>query len=124
MRQRKSIAVLGLMAWLMLAPSVALAAAACAAACCPAVEEQGSTGAEDCRAALAQRECCANAPASRPRPLASLAPISLELPSFPVPTAPLASIAGDARERGPSPRAHADLLLRTSPLRLSVVLLI
>lgn len=122
-RTRSTLAVLGLMALLTLAPSLALAAAACAPGCCPEGLASIATDADACRAAIAQRMCCADAPTPI-APAASFASVSLELPSFPVEPQPLASIATPSRDRGPAPPIDADLRLRTSPLRLSVVLLI
>jgi len=111
------------MAVLTVAPSLALAAMACAPDCCPAMAHATDSGAgasDDCRAGFASRSCCPESPA----PLASFAPATSDLPIhfqaiLPEPTA----LASDSL-RVPQRSAGAELALRTSPLRLSVVLLI
>lgn len=126
MVRRKSVAAWVLMAVLTVAPSLALAAMACAPHCCPAAAESAESGAggfDDCRTALASRTCCSESPA----PLASFAPARAELPiHFHAIHAILPESPALASEtlREPLRSACAELALRTSPLRLSVVLLI
>jgi len=118
MLRRRSIAVLVLMVVLAVAPSLAVAAAACADVCCPASAERAEDG-DDCRSRIAQRTCCDEAPA----PLAAFAPAPHEVPSFQAILPPADRIALEKRPAPPR-RLEPDRALRTSPLRLSVVLLI
>ena len=123
---RRSVAAWLLMAVLTLAPSLALAAMACAPHCCPAAASDTSdtsdtseSGHADCSQGFARRTCCSEAP----DPLASVAPPAAEIPSLHevLPSSPeLVTAAPQA----PTRAAEAELALRTSPLRLSVVLLI
>jgi len=122
--RRRSVAAWLLMVGLCLAPSLSLAAMACAPHCCPASTgdmqaELDPSGREDCRAGFASRACCSEAPTN----VASIAPTWVEIPSL------QAALPRDPDLLVPSidrPRRsfEATLALRTSPLRLSVVLLI
>lgn len=127
MLRRRSLAVTLLMVVLTFAPSLALAASVCAPQCCPGMAVAAADGAEraaeDCRAGFANRSCCSE----------SAAPLAL--PGTAVPDAPALSApllpGAPAIEAAPAPclhaharRADAQRALRTSPLRLSVVLLI
>jgi len=121
MRRRESMAVLVLMATLAMAPSLVLAAQVCAPDCCPGLTERAATA--DCGPVFASRTCCGEAEADRaPRSPAS-AHASVELPTGPA-LAPTPPALASERERLAPPGAEAERALRTSPLRLSVVLLI
>ncbi len=123
MMRRRFVAAWVLAAVLTVAPSLALAAMACAPHCCPASAEAAQSGAgdfDDCRAALASRTCCSESPA----PLTSFAPARAELPiHFQAILSEPPALADDTL-RVLQRSAGAELALRTSPLRLSVVLLI
>ncbi len=119
MARHQSLAALVLMAVLALAPSLALAAMACAPNCCPMSAELASGKLEDCGSSLANRACCDEAPT----PLSSVAPIAHEIPNLHAVLPPAPPIAIDS-PRLPRRSADAARALRTSPLRLSVVLLI
>lgn len=122
MMRRRSLAVLVLMVGLTLGPSLALAAAVCAPHCCPAAASAASGGpdpADDCRAGFANRSCCNE----------SIAPVALASPTVSdgpaLPTCPAAlEHAAASSLRAPGRRSEAQRALRTSRLRLSVVLLI
>ena len=123
MVRSRSLAVLALMVVLTIAPSLALAASVCAPHCCPAIAVAGPDGAdsaaEDCRSGFANRSCCneAVAPVSLPSPAVCDGPaLPARLPAL----EPVAAASLLAPER----RTEAQLALRTSSLRLSVVLLI
>lgn len=129
MAQRRSLAVLVLMLVLSLAPSLALAAAVCGPHCCPAVAvgpadgdatDEANPAAQDCRAGLANRSCCTTslAPLSLPAPALSDGPPLVLQPTTVEP------LLGNARLPAPERRSEAQRALRTSSLRLSVVLLI
>lgn len=139
MLRRRSLAVILLMVGLTLAPGLARAAIACAPHCCPAsAATTGGDGADrevlgrvgdDCRSAFASRTCCTQSTA----PLAAFASLARFSPFSPGADDGLASapallptpIAGPLERLGrPARGAEALLSLRTSPLRLSVVLLI
>lgn len=132
----RSLAVLVLMLLLSVAPSLAWAAAVCAPHCCPAAAVLPTDGAptdgasadgvradgaapaaRDCREGFANRSCCTQslAPVSLPAPVPSDAPpLALRSPALePIVAAPLCA---------PERRSEARRALRTSPLRLSVVL--
>jgi hypothetical protein len=119
--RRRSMAVLLLMVVLTVAPSLARAAIACAPHCCPA--SATTTDGDDCRSGFANRTCCVDASAPLAA-FASFAPGASDLPGFlpAILPAPMASAAELLRV--PMRSAAAELSLRTSPLRLSVVLLI
>jgi hypothetical protein len=123
MHRRRSFAVLVLMVVLTLAPSLAWAASVCAPQCCPAMAVAGPDGsdsaAEDCRAGFANRSCCSEsvAPVSLPSPTLS------DAPALPARLPALEPVAAPSL-RAPTGRADAQRALRTTPLRLSVVLLI
>ncbi len=123
MIRRRSVAAWVLMAVLTVAPSLALAATACAPHCCPATVQTTDPGVrdfDDCRAGFASRSCCSESPA----PLASFAPAANELPiHFQAILSEPPALADDTL-RVLQRSAGAELALRTSPLRLSVVLLI
>lgn len=123
MLRRRSLAVLVLMMVLSIAPSLALAASVCAPHCCPAMAVSGPDGAdsaaEDCRAGFANRSCCNEALA----PVSLASPVVSDGPALPVHLPALVPTVG-ASPLAPSFRAEARRTLRTSPLRLSVVLLI
>ena len=129
--RRSSVAAWLLMLGLSVAPSLALVAMGCAPNCCPTSAHAAAGGTagnttgraeverDDCRAGFASRACCSEAPA----PLASAAPNTVEISSLPAILARsvVFAVVGLA---APRPCAEAELALRTSPLRLSVVLLI
>ena len=123
MRRRGFVAAWVLAAVLTVAPSLALAAMACAPHCCPVTAQTTDPGArvfDDCRAGFASRSCCSETPA----PLASFAPAANELPIHIQAILPEPPALADETLRVPQRSAGAELALRTSPLRLSVVLLI
>lgn len=141
MTSRRSLAALLLMLALCFAPSFALATLACVTRCCPAesawrssetasaVPAKGSSATVSTEraeagaaAAIGRADCCF----SQVQPAAGLAPTiaSLSAPSL---AAPLALVPPTpARQTGAdrASRHPARLAARTSPLRLSVVLLI
>lgn len=122
--RRRSVAAWLLMVGLCLAPSLSLAAMACAPHCCPASAgdlqlERDSAEREDCRAGFASRTCCSEAPAN----VASIAPTWVEIPSLQAALPPDPDGLAPSIDR-PLRSFEAMLALRTSPLRLSVVLLI
>ena len=117
--RRSSVAAGLLMLGLSFAPSLALAAMGCAPNCCPTSAHAEEVERDDCRAGFASRGCCSEAPA----PLASAALNTVESSSLPAILARsvvFAIVGLGAPRHG----AEAELALRTSPLRLSVVLLI
>jgi hypothetical protein len=113
--RHRSMAAWLLMVVLTLAPSLALAAMACVSNCCRAEAVELS----DCGAGFARQTCCSESP----DPLASVAPPAAEVPSLHaiLPGSPKLVNAAPWR---PTRAAEAELALRTSPFRLSVVLLI
>jgi hypothetical protein len=118
--RHRSMAAWLLMVVLTLAPSLALAAMACVPNCCPAVAIDAlEADLEDCGAGFARQTCCSESP----DPLASVAPPAAEVPSLHaiLPGSPKLVNAAPWR---PTRAAEAELALRTSPFRLSVVLLI
>lgn len=119
MIRRRSLAVLALMVVLAIAPSLVLAAEVCAPHCCPAAAIDGAGEAGDCRAGLANRSCCTEAST----PIALVGAPVVDGPALPIAMDFVAAVRPEPRppSRG---RAEALLALRTSPLRLSVVLLI
>ena len=119
MARHRSLAALVLMAILALAPSLALAAMACAPSCCPMSVELVSGKFDDCGSSLANRVCCDDAPTQ----LSSVAPTAHEIPNLHAILPPAHPVAIDS-QRLPQRSADAERALRTSPLRLSVVLLI
>lgn len=127
MMRRTFVAAWVLAAVLTVAPGLALAAMACAPHCCPASMQQtaqptdpGVRDFDDCRAGFASPSCCPETPA----PLASFAPAANELPIHFQAILPEPPALADETLRVPRQSAGAELALRTSPLRLSVVLLI
>jgi hypothetical protein len=125
--RRRTLALAALMVVLSFAPSLAVAASLCAPQCWPGMAVAGAEGAEraaeDCRAGFANRSCCSEsaAPIALSRNAVPDAP-ALSSPLFPGPTALEAAAA--ACPYAPARRADVQRALRTSPLRLSVVLLI
>lgn len=123
--RRRSVAAWLLMVGLCLAPSLSLAAMACAPHCCPASagdvqpDRDPAEQREDCRAGVASRACCSEAPAN----VASIAPTWVEIPSLQAALPPALDRVVASIDR-PLRSFEAMLALRTSPLRLSVVLLI
>ena len=113
--RHSSMAAWLLMVVLTFAPSLALAAMACVPNCCPAEAMELS----DCGAGFDRQTCCSESP----DPLASVAPATAEVPSLDavLPESPKLWHAAPWR---PTRAAEAELALRTSPFRLSVVLLI
>jgi hypothetical protein len=88
---------------------------ACLPDCCPAAAVELS----DCSAGFARQTCCSESP----DPLASVAPPAAEVPSLDA-LLPESPKRMDAAPWRPTRAAEAELALRTSPFRLSVVLLI
>ena len=104
------------------APGLTWAAAACLPACCAGEMSRASADETDACGSLALRVCCAEAPsiAAPPASPGSVEPLAFDL-SLP----PLSLTAsGSRRLRPASALLEARLAPRTSPLRLSVVLLI
>ena len=132
MMRRRFVAAWVLAAVLTVAPSLALAAMACAPHCCPSTiqtmqtartaqsTDPGVRESDDCRAGFASRSCCSETPA----PLASFAPAANELPIHFQAILPEPPALAIETRRVPQRSAGAELAVRTSPLRLSVVLLI
>lgn len=126
MMRRRFVAAWVLVAVLTVAPSLALAAMACAPHCCPLMmqtvqtTDPGVRDVDDCRAGFASRSCCSATPA----PLASFAPAANELLIHLQAILPEPPALASETLRVPQRSAGAELALRTSPLRLSVVLLI
>lgn len=122
MAARRSLAVLVLMLGLTLAPSFALAAAACATDCCAAAVD-AAPDERGCQAAFARQECC-RAPSAAG---ATQTAAALELASSiaaPASAQPSMIPAVCVADGAPGRQHAAQVALRTSPLRLSVVLLI
>ncbi len=113
--RHSSMAAWLLMVVLTFAPSLALAAMACVPNCCPAEAMELS----DCGAGFDRQTCCSESP----EPLSSVAPTTEEVPSL---QAVLLESPKPwhAAPWHPTQAAEANLALRTSPFRLSVVLLI
>lgn len=144
MTRRRSIAALLLMLALCFAPSAALAALACATHCCPAqaampsmtpaspassaadassssVSPSQTAGGAALPLALGRANCCL----SQRTPVADVAPASSSLPPIATVSAPLPlARSGERTASNRVLREEARLAGRTSPLRLSVVLLI
>ena len=99
------------------APSLAIAAAECASHCCPPAPCYEAP--DDCEGMLGTMWCCDAAPTTVPS-------VAKRAPHPPAHQPALAicsiSIAEPARARPPASAAHQGVL--TSPLRLSVVMLI
>lgn len=111
----------GAAAWLLmvvltLAPSLALAAMACVQTCCPAEAVELA----DCSAGFARQACCSESP----DPLAPVAPTTAEVASLHALLPGEPKLVRAAPPWRPTRAAEAELALRTSPFRLSVVLLI
>jgi hypothetical protein len=118
--RHRSMAAWLLMVVLTLAPSLALAAMACVSNCCPAAAIDASEAdLEDCSAGFARQTCCSESP----DPLTPVVSPAAEVPSLHaiLPGSPKLVTATPWR---PTRAFEADLALRTSPFRLSVVLLI
>jgi hypothetical protein len=118
MIRRRSMAAVLLMVILTVAPGLALAATACAPHCCPAAEQPVGE-VDDCRTGFAHRVCCSDAPAS----LSASAPAMTDGPVLQGILPRIEAFSPDPADGRPR-RLDAELALRTSPLRLSVVLLI
>lgn len=121
MSTRRSLAALLLMLGLTLAPSFALAAAACATDCCAmAIDEAQDL--RGCGAAFVQSRCCGAPAAIHASPAAAAVEAASSVSSL-TSALPSPSLDGSLRAVSASDRREAaTLALRTSRLRLSVVL--
>jgi len=117
---KRRIAGLGLLLAFLAAPALGAVELASCSPCCPrpAAEDPCDPGEAPCHS-FSEVACCEIAPASAPPPASR----SLDAPNA-QPTVVAAGPRAAVVQRVQPPPIPGDLALRTSPLRLSVVLLI